>query len=255
MSAGLVFQNLVAGYRKKTVLHGVSFVAPRGQITALLGPNGSGKSTLLKSVLGLLSSTGELCLDGVDVRGSSPLERAQSIAYVPQRTYLTARLSVAEVVEMGRFAHRGPFSLRSQADELAVKSAMKSAGVGALSSRVFTELSGGERQRVLLARALATGAKTLLLDEPTSALDVRQVLTIHRVLRQLAAEGCCIVVVLHGLGEAKINADRAVLLASGRVVHEGPVGDVIQPQAVREVYGVELVPGGALGFSLPKEAL
>lgn len=255
MSTGLVIQDLVAGYRKKTVLQGVSFVAPRGQITALLGPNGSGKSTLLKSVLGLLSSTGSLALDDVDLRGCSPLERAQSIAYVPQRTHLTARLSVEEVVELGRFAHRGPFSLRSQADELAVNSAMDRAGVLALRGRMFNELSGGERQRVLLARALATGAKTLLLDEPTSALDVRQVLTIHRVLRKLAQEGCCILVVLHGLGEAKSHADRAVLLARGRVVQEGPVGEVIQPEVIREVYGVNLVAGGAIGFTLPGESL
>jgi iron complex transport system ATP-binding protein len=253
MKQGLSIQNLSAGYGKTLVFQGVGFEAPRGQITALLGPNGSGKSTLLKSVLGLMPSEGRLRLDGEDLRALSPLQRAQSIAYVPQRTVLSARLSVEEVVDLGRFAHRGPFSLRSQEDALAVEDALSRAGVGALRERIFTELSGGERQRVLLARALATGAKTLLLDEPTSALDVRQVLTIHRVLRELAQDGCCIVVVLHGLAEARKNSDRAVLLSRGAVVQEGLVDDVLQADSIRSVYGVELVEGGALGFCLPGE--
>jgi iron complex transport system ATP-binding protein len=251
MKEGLSVRDLCAGYRNKNVLSQVSFEAPRGEITALLGPNGSGKSTLLKSLLGLVSSEGQMVLDGADLRGLSPLERAQSIAYVPQRSLLTARLSVAEVVELGRFAHRGPFALRSQSDQVAVEEAMINAGVSVLKDRVFTELSGGERQRVLMARALATGAKTLLLDEPTSALDVRQVLRIHQVLRRLAEDGCCILVVLHGLGEARENADRAVLLSEGRVCQMGSVDEVVQREIIREVYGVDLVEGGALSFTLP----
>jgi iron complex transport system ATP-binding protein len=254
MSQGLCIRGLEAGYRKKRVLMGVNFVAPRGQITALLGPNGSGKSTLLKSVLGLIPSHGDLLLDGLDLRGLSPLERARCIAYVPQRTHLMARLSVSEMVELGRFAHRGPFALRSAQDTEAVEKAMVDAGVADLRDRVFTELSGGERQRVVLARALATGAKTLLLDEPTSALDVRQVLILHKVLRSLVDSGCCVVVVLHGLGEARENADRAVLLSEGSVQQEGTVDEVLQAKAIRDVYGVDLIEGAALGFALPREA-
>jgi iron complex transport system ATP-binding protein len=252
MKEGLSVRGLRAGYRNKNVLNEVSFEAPRGKVTALLGPNGSGKSTLLKSILGLVPSEGEMILDGAGLREMSPLERAQSIAYVPQRSLLTARLSVAEVVELGRFAHRGPFALRSQSDHVAVEEAMITTEVCALRDRVFTELSGGERQRVLLARALATGAKTLLLDEPTSALDVRQVLRIHQVLRRLAEGGCCVLVVLHGLGEARQNADRAVLLSEGRVCQVGAVDKVLQREIIREIYGVELVEGGALSFTLPE---
>lgn len=253
MTSGISIQNVSAGYRDKDVLHGVSLDAPAGTITALLGPNGSGKSTLLKSILGLTKASGSIRVNGRDLAEMSPVERAQQIAYVPQRTQLMARLSVEEVVEMGRFAHRGPLALRTDADREAVAQAMESAGVSALSNRSFLELSGGERQRVLLARALATGAKTLLLDEPTSALDVRQVLSIHHVLRGLAEQGCCILVVLHGLLEARQYAERAILLQEGRVHEFGPVEYVLRPEAVQEVYGVQMKEGPSFHFSIAEK--
>ena len=208
-------EGVSASYRKEQVLHEVSCEAKAGEITALLGPNGSGKSTLLKAALGLLPSSGCVTINGQLLETLSPTQRAREVAYVPQRTQLVARLSVAEVVELGRFAHRGPLAVRTAEDRDAVEQALESAGVTALAKRSFLELSGGERQRVLLARALATGSRTLLLDEPTSALDVRQVLAIHGVLRSLAEDGCCILVVLHGLFEAHQNADQAVLLNRG----------------------------------------
>lgn len=253
MTAGVTLESVSAGYRGSLVLREVSAEAQCGQITALLGPNGSGKSTLLKAILGLVESEGRIALNGRDVREMSPVERALEVAYVPQRTQLMARLTVEEVVEMGRFAHRGPLALPSTDDREAVESALESAGVAALSQRNFLELSGGERQRVLLARALATGSKTLLLDEPTSALDVRQVLAIHHVLRELSQRGCCILVVLHGLTEALQFADSAILLNRGMVCEQGEVAQVLRPEMIENVYGVRMQAGEGWSFSLPGE--
>ena len=252
MSTGVSLEGVSASYRNKQVLHDVSCEAKSGEITALLGPNGSGKSTLLKAALGLLPASGRIGINGQSLDEFTPAQRAREVAYVPQRTQLMARLSVTEVVELGRFAHRGPLALKTNADREAVEQALESAGVSSLATRSFLELSGGERQRVLLARALATGSKTLLLDEPTSALDVRQVLSIHRVLRRLADEGCCILVVLHGLYEAHQNADRAVLLHQGRVQHQGEVAEVLRPEVVEEVYGVRMESASAWKYSLPE---
>ena len=255
MSQGLLLRGIEAGYRSRRVLGGVNLEAPRGQITAVLGPNGSGKSTLLKAALGILpSSEGEVSFDGVDLRSLSAAERAHRLAYVPQRTQLSARLTVEQVVEMGRFAHRGPLALASQEDQRRVASAMVDAGVDMLAGRSFLELSGGERQRVLLARALATGAECLLLDEPTSALDVKQALLLHRVLRRLADEGASVVVVLHDLMEARQHADRALLLQEGVVVSEGMVEEVLEKDLVRRVYGVWMREAEGVRFELPEDA-
>ncbi len=113
-------------------------------------------------------------------------------------------------------------------------------------------LSVGEQQRVLVARALCTEAPVMLLDEPTAALDVRQALTTFALLRRLADAGRALVVVLHSLDHARRFADRALLLREGRPMRLGAASDVVAPGPVREVYGVELVEGGALGFDLPE---
>ena len=251
MNNGLLLRALSAGYpRGEDVVFDVDLQAPRGSVTALLGPNGSGKSTLLKAVLGLVSSRGEVFLDEDPLGELTAVERATRLAYVPQKSLLRARLTVRQVVDQGRFAHRGAYGGRSSSDVEAVEQAMDDVGISSLSQRFFTEISGGEQQRVLLARALATGANALLLDEPTSALDVRQVLGLHQVLRRLADRGCSILVVLHGLDEALAHADRAVLLNAGRVVAEGSAKDVISGETIRSVYGVDIRHGEGLGFHL-----
>lgn len=253
MTTGLVLAGFSARHpRGPDVVHAVDLTATRGSVTALIGPNGAGKSTLLKAILGLVPSSGNAHLDGTALHTLTAVERAQRMAYVPQRSQLTARLSVQSVVELGRFAHRGAWGARSPDDLQAVSKALADTGTTELAARPFPELSGGEQQRVLLARALASGATTLLLDEPTSALDVRQVLLLHQVLRHLADRGCCVLTVLHDLAEVRRHADAAVLLQAGRIAEAGPVEHVVAAGPVRAVYGVEVHSGGGLRFSLPE---
>ena len=251
MTTGLEVRELYAGHRPgNDVVHGVSMRAHPGKITALLGPNGAGKSTLLKAILGLVPTRGEILLNNTSLSSIPARERAQRIAYVPQRSMLNARMQVEAVVKLGRFAHRGAMARWTRDDQQAVNEAMATTGVNELSQRVFTELSGGEQQRVILARALATGATTLLLDEPTSSLDVRQMLHLHQMLHELAERGCCMIVVLHGLSEAWVHADHAVLLDEGRLFSSGPAREVITSDNVRKVYGVELHEASGLNFTL-----
>ncbi|HEX4457993.1 MAG TPA: ABC transporter ATP-binding protein, partial [Polyangia bacterium] len=114
--------------------------------------------------------------------------------------------------------------------------------------RPFTNMSGGERRRVLIARALATGARVLLLDEPSASLDIAQSLALAALLHRLAASGHCILVVLHQLDEARRCADRALLLDAGRTIAYGPTAEVIAQGPVRSVYDVDLIPQGGLGY-------
>jgi iron complex transport system ATP-binding protein len=207
--------------------------APNGSVTALIGPNGAGKSTVLRAILGLVPSDGEVEIDGVDPRALPPEHRARRVAWVPQRTQLRGDLTGREVVGMGRFTHA----------DGSVDTAIARVSAGDFADRRFGTLSGGEQQRVLLARALATEARNLLLDEPTSALDVRASLEILELLRDLSRDGVCVVAVLHSLGDAMRFADRAVLMEGGRTIAEGPCADVLDPTRVEAVYGVRVVPG------------
>jgi len=249
---GLEVAGLTAHYRLgPAVVHDVTLHAPRGCITALLGVNGSGKSTVIKALAGLVPYEGHVALDGTKLAALAPKVRARRLAYVPQRTAMRAPVRVRDMVELGRFAHRGALDPGTKHDELAIERALAEVDASALADRRFTELSGGEQQRVLLARALATGATALLLDEPTSALDVRQRLVFHALLRRLAADGCCVLLVVHDLSEAREHADLGVVLEGGRVCQTGPMPQVLAAPRVRAAYGVEILEGAGLGYRLP----
>jgi iron complex transport system ATP-binding protein len=237
----------------RALLADVSFAVRPGVVLGVLGPNGAGKSTLLKATAGLLPASGALRLGGRDAAALGRRERARLVAYVPQHSDLQAALPVREVVAQGRFAHGGwsPAAAAARArDDEAITRAMAQTDTAPLAGRPFSRLSYGERRLVLLARALATGAPVLLLDEPTAALDVRHALELLAVLRRRAAEGAAVVVVLHALAEAAEVCDEALLLHRGRVLAAGPVASVVSAGPVREVYGVELVPGAHFGYRL-----
>jgi iron complex transport system ATP-binding protein len=251
MKQGLQVRGLRASYRRgPEVVRGVDLDAARGSITALLGPNGSGKSTLLKALVGLVGCRGRVALDGEDLQRLTPEQRAQRVAYVPQRSLLSAPLLVHSVVAQGRFPHRRALSGLSHEDQQIVDAALHEADIAHLACRPFTELSGGEQQRVLLARALATGADVVLMDEPTSAQDVRHALELHAILRRLRERGAAILVCLHDLSEVRAIADRAVLLECGSVHAHGPAEEIVHDRHITPVYGVELIEGGGLGFKL-----
>ncbi len=248
MSEALNVRRLTVRFGTRVAVEDVSFVAARGAITAILGPNGAGKTTLLRAIAGLVSYDGSILVEGVDVRRLDRRARARHIGYVPQQSRLDAPLSAYDVVAQGRYAHQDGLSRDTSADRAAITDALRRADAYAFAARSFVELSHGQRKRVLIARALATGARLVLFDEPTASLDIGHVLAFFRLVRELAAQGTAVVIVLHDLDEARRHCDAAVLLHGGRVASRGAIADVVAAEPVRRVYGVELVPDGALGF-------
>lgn len=251
MSAGVDVQKLSICYGKGSpVLREISCCAPEGQITLLCGPNGSGKSSLLKAICGILAYQGEILVQGHSLAQLSREARARVLAYVPQRSLLQAKLLVHDVVAMGRFAHSDTNFEQSKA----VDKALRLAGCAELAGQFYTSLSGGQQQRVLLARALATQAKVLLLDEPSAALDIQHTLRLMAQLRRLADSGFTVLWAMHDLHLAQRCADRCILLAQAKVAAQGQVDEVLDAATIKEVYQVQRVEGGGPSFHLEAQS-
>ena len=227
-------------------------IAP-GEAVALIGPNGAGKSTLLMGVLGLVTLTdGRMTVGSAsDVATDAPTTRPDRrsghsrngmIGFLPQAAELDPDfpISLEQVVMQGRYRRLGFLRWPGRADREAVRRALATVGLGDLARRRFGELSGGQRQRGLLARALASEPRLLLLDEPFNGLDQQNRDALVDTLRALKAQGVAVLVSTHDLELAKLVCDRVVLV-NGTQLAFGPVADVLTLGNVQECFdGVEV---------------
>jgi zinc transport system ATP-binding protein len=229
VEAGMVLaaQDLTVERGGLPVLRGVGISVRAGEAVALMGGNGSGKSTLVRTLLGLLPHRrGEVQLFGLALQDFRDWSR---IGYVPQRSAtLLGGSKVKEVVAAGRLARRRPFRPLSRSDRDAIDNAIALVGLADQVNAEITTLSGGQQQRLLVARALAGEPDLLVLDEPTSGIDLEQQQVLAGVLAGLLAQGTSLLVVLHEVGPLRRLIDRAVVLSDGRVLHDGPLGDLGQ---------------------------
>ena len=229
------------GYRELPVLSGLNLELARGRCYGVLGPNGSGKTTLLDLLCGLLTpDSGRITLAGRALSSWHRGELARKVALVPQEFTVRFGFTVREVVEMGRHPWLGRFSSPGKRDYELVDQVMDELGIGGLAERSVTELSGGEKQRVAVARALAQEAEVLLLDEATSNLDIYHSLSILGILRSRVREGgLTIIAALHDLNLAGFFCEQMIFLQKGQLRYMGAVNEVLRPEVIAEVYGVE----------------
>ncbi|WP_024876396.1 metal ABC transporter ATP-binding protein [Saccharomonospora piscinae] len=231
----LSLRGVTASYGGRTVLADVSVDVPAATLSAVVGPNGAGKSTLVKAALGLIPAVrGRVRLLGEPLSGVR-----RRVAYVPQQDAVTSDfpITAVQVVEMGRYPHRGWWRRLREADDELVAEAMDQVGVVDLANRPLDELSGGQRQRVFLARALAQRAELVILDEPFTAVDARTESALLDVLTGLCARGTSVIAVHHDLRTVLRRFDHAVLLA-GEVVAAGPVSGVLTAAHLERAYGM-----------------
>ena len=209
------------------------FTIPRGALTVLIGSNGSGKSTLMNAVAGLMAPV----RGTLSVLGQPAADVCAKVAYVLQATDADALLpvTVAEVVTMARFAHRGLLGRLVHSDRAAVARAIEAVELESVSTRRLSELSGGQRQRALVAQGLAQEAEILLLDEPMTGLDIVSRRRVLQVMREQRDRGCAVVMATHDLDDARL-ADHVILL-DGRVVVEGPPERALTAEHLRAAYG------------------
>jgi iron complex transport system ATP-binding protein len=228
------------GYGKKTVLEGLSFSVGRGEIVSILGANGIGKTTLFKSILGHIGLlSGQIMIDGRDISRMNHAERAKRIAYVPQAHIPPFPFQVKDVVVMGRTAHIKAFSKPSRTDfEIAAK-ALSLVNMFDLKDKVYTEISGGERQLVLIARAIAQEADTLIMDEPLANLDFGNQSRTLSQLRRLSELGFSVIYTTHNPEHAFQCSDK-VLAIKGKGKYElGRAEEVITGRLLQEIYHIQ----------------
>ena len=233
-------------YSEREVLSGVSLELRGGKIVALLGANGAGKTTLIRAMNGLVEpASGKIMLDDRPLKTLSRREIARSIAVVAQENETRFPVTVEEFVLSGRFVHGGAFGWESDEDVELSQRALADCDLGEFETRLMNNLSGGERQRVVLARALATGAKILLLDEPTANLDLAHQAMMFRLVRERCkghgTSAAAAVVITHDLNLAAAFADEVLMLNGGRIAAKGAPSQVLTADNVRKVFGVDVM--------------
>lgn len=225
----------------QNILQDVSVQLKAGQLTAIVGPSGSGKSTLLRAMSGEIPYSGEITLNGHEVKHLNPLQLANLRAVLPQETQVAFAFTAAEVVALGAFAGSSPTARK-------IEELLELVGLGGKGGRLVKTLSGGERQRVHLARILLQagtpigpeGPRWLFLDEPVSSLDIAHQISVMRIARDFADRGGAVLAVMHDLNLSAMFADHIAVLASGRIVAQGAPEAVITCDMIANVYGCRI---------------
>ena len=248
-AGGVVLRCRSLGLRlgNSTVLSDLTLDVRAGEWIVLLGPNGAGKSSALRVMSGSLRPSrrvivsGEVSVHGHSIGGLSRRALGQLIAVVPQSPIFPLGVSTADYVMLGRTPHLGFLAGPGRQDRQVVEELMDRLDLGRFSQRQVLHLSGGERQRAVIARALAQKAPVLVLDEPTSALDVGHLQQVLELVDSLRIEhGLVVVSAMHDLSLAGQYAHRLVLLNEGGVVTQGNPRVVLDPEALRDLYGARL---------------
>jgi iron complex transport system ATP-binding protein len=239
-------ENLTGGYSStSSIVKHIYLSLQTGEWLSLVGANGSGKSTLLRLLSRILSPhQGTVLLDGKAIHHQSMQAIACQLAILPQQPTIPIGLTVRQLVSLGRNPHQPwwQWKLDSE-DHHYIEQAIVQTQLEHLSDRPVEQLSGGERQRAFLALTLAQNPKILLLDEPTTFLDLQHQLELLELLQDLNQHRqLTIITVLHDINLAIRYSDRIAMLKQGTLAAIGTPSDVITPDNLRQVFGVEAIP-------------
>jgi iron complex transport system ATP-binding protein len=216
----LSVSNLAVGYGKKVILSDLNLSLVAGEVVALIGRNGAGKSTLLKAITGELPPiSGDVEVDGTDIKQYSRKRLAKHIAIVTTERMMAGGMRVEEIVAMGRHPHIGLFGILSKEDKQIVHDAMVAVDILYKRDTYFAELSDGERQKCMIARALAQQSPIIILDEPFSFLDPAARIEIMSLLKSIAREkNAAILLSSHDVAQAARMADKIWLLGADKSI-------------------------------------
>ncbi|MBD8027736.1 ABC transporter ATP-binding protein [Ureibacillus sp. Re31] len=241
----LQVEDIRVGYDEQTIVHDISMAIPDGKITTIIGANGCGKSTLLKAITRIINhESGQVVLDGKNIRKMKTKELATQLAILPQSPESAQGLLVEELVSYGRFPYQKGFGNLSAKDKEMIDWALEVTGTKDFRHKAVDALSGGQRQRVWIAMALAQETDIIFLDEPTTYLDMAHQLEVLELLHMLnVQEGRTIVMVLHDLNQAARFSDYILALSHGHLIRAGEPEEVITTEVLKEVFNIDAVIG------------
>lgn len=221
----------------RDILWDINLKIASGSCIGIIGPNGSGKTTLIKSIVGLNQPT----KGSVKVFGNPPSRdwrRKVQLGYVPQLKSMDKDfpISVYEVVLLGRTGRLGWFKRPSSEDHRIVEHALGKVDMLNLRDRPIGQLSGGQQQRVLIARALATESKLLLLDEPATGLDIPSQQSIFRLLDALHGDGITVLTTTHDLAALEYHHFDLILCLNQTIIAYGPPEQVLTPEILERTF-------------------
>ncbi|WP_068776543.1 ABC transporter ATP-binding protein [Paenibacillus sp. FJAT-26967] len=234
-------QSVAIKYEGRTIIDNITLQVQEGEIVSIIGPNGSGKSTLLKSMSRLIPcEQGCVRIAGQEIGTLSSKRVAQLLCMLCQANQTPADMTVEELVSYGRMPHKKWYERLDASDHEVVDWALDCTGLVTYRERLVASLSGGEAQRAWIAMALAQRPKILMLDEPTTYLDIAHQLEVLELIRSINRElGITVVMVLHDLNQASAYSDRICVLRGGNLTMTGSPREVLTPELIRDVYGVE----------------
>jgi len=233
-------KNLVFQVRGLKILSNISMEIFEGEYIAIIGPNGGGKTTLIRLLLGLEKpSSGKIKIFGKDLKN---FKEWNKIGYVPQRASLVDEnfpATVEDIVSMGRVAKRSLLSRSTQEDKHAVEDAMIKMDVLRLKDKMVGTLSGGQRQRVMIARALASNPKILILDEPNTGVDALSQQRFYALLSKLnTEEKITILFITHDIGVIVDDIQRVFTINQKATICNNPK-EAMSCEEMSMLYGME----------------
>jgi branched-chain amino acid transport system ATP-binding protein len=232
----LAVDSLTVAYGAVTALRGVSLTVDDGEIVAALGPNGAGKTTLLRTLAGALKPrSGSVLLDGQSIAGLTPeTVLRRGVAMVPEGRKIFPNLTVEENLVIGAITRRDAGDIRADIDRWLERFPI----LGQRSSQLAGTLSGGEQQQLVVARALMSRPRLLLLDEPSLGLAPIFVDRIFELVTELRAAGTTILLVEQNVHRALEIADRAYVLSVGTIVASGSTDTLVEGELERSYLGI-----------------
>lgn len=227
---------------RRAILQDITLAFPKGEVVALVGHNGSGKSSLLKILARQQKQTsGAVSYDGQALSSFDDRAFARRVAYLAQDVGSGADMTVRELVACGRYPWHGALGRFSETDRQKVEEALTLTHLESFADRLVGTLSGGERQRAWIAMLVAQDSECLLLDEPTAALDIAHQMEVLSLIRKLSHEKrLSVVIVLHDINMAARFCDQIHALKNGQLVASGKPAELLNGDALREIYGISM---------------
>lgn len=233
--------NLSVSYKYTEVIENIDLEIEKGKVYSIIGPNGSGKTTLIRALSrNLKPKTGQVLLDGVNIFKMNSKQTARKMAVLGQNNHTLSDVTVKNLVQYGRYAHKEWWKGSDREDNRIVDWALRKTGLENLQNRKINTLSGGEKQRAWLAMSIAQKPQILLLDEPTTYLDISHQLEIMELISRLnKEEGITIVMVLHDINHAARYSDELIVVKDKKIYKRGDPWVILENSVLREVFGVE----------------